>query len=241
MSALSAAILADSPILYWRMNTLSGAESDLGSGGHTLTYTGSPARGVQGIVPTDTDACVRFAAGSQYGSTPNVADLTFTSFPFSMACWVRFDSINAGGSQEFIAKGSFGNGGWEFRNRLGVFTLSYIGVADIISNFRPQVGIVYNFGVAARASGNTDFYVNGSKIFRSTTAGTPITNAQDCVLAQDSLKTGTDPLLGCLDEVSVYNTGLSDARFAAYWDAGNLDLDAQTALVLPETSQWKGA
>lgn len=217
MSFYSDTVLADSPLAYWPLNTAAGDETDLGSGGHTLTYVGTPTRAQPGLLVSDSDTCVRFDADSDYCSTPTTSDLTFLT-AFSAECWVKFDSIPGGLGIIFVAKGAGGGGGWAFYNRLGFVTLTLYGVADIISAFVPVINTIYHLVVVWRASGNTDFYVNYSKQ-NVATAGSPITNVQPTVVGQLSDFSGSTPL-GYVDEVALYGTALSDAQVLAHYKAG---------------------
>jgi hypothetical protein len=65
----AADVLALGPAGYWRMGAASGAEPDLGAGGHALTITGA-TRDVTGptALGADDDGAVSFDGASNFGS-----------------------------------------------------------------------------------------------------------------------------------------------------------------------------
>lgn len=223
MSAYSDAVLANNPLAYWRLDTTSGTETDLGSGGHTLTYThtsGSPTlRGEPGLLYNDPDTCAKFLAFSNACTTPTTSDLTFTSAPFSVECWFNSTSFDFSGSNTLVAKGSFGNGGWKLCQRLGFLSLGFFGVVDINSTLSVAINATYHAVAVYRASGNTDLYLNNVKN-NSGTGGTPTTNSQVTCISDESTNSGGSNFFGWIDEVAIYGSALSDADVATHYGIG---------------------
>jgi len=235
--SLNSEILADAPLLYHRLNTLSGTETDQGSGAHTLTYNneGAMTRQYPGLIGSDSDTAVLMdCLNGAYCSTPHTSDLTFTAAPFTVELLWRPTVIDAGNSHTLVGKGSFGNGGWMLQNRLGALALTFLGVVDIISTFVPVVNTTYHLVCAWRASGNTDFYVNNVKE-NIPTAGSPTTNSQQTTIGRDSTGAGNVDGASVFDELAIYNTGLLDARVSAHFAALSV---APTLLTLRSPLRW---
>ena len=234
----SSEVLADTPLAYWRLNTLSGTETDQGSGGHTLTFNNEAqmTRQSSGLIGSDSDTAVQMNSQSgAYLSTPNAADLIFTGGAFTAELWFRPTVIDAGQSYALVGQGGFTAGGWMLQNRLGVLALYFDGPGDIISTFVPVVNTTYHIAVAWRASGNTDFYVNNVKE-NITTAGTPVTTTHQAAVGAFGDTAGFRNGQGGFDEVAIYNTGLSDARVAAHFNAATAA--APTLRIIRSTLRW---
>jgi hypothetical protein len=81
-SAYSAAVLADSPLAYYRLGEASGTTmTDSSGNSRNGTYAGSPTLGAPGLVTGDSDTAVTFNGTSQqaqvaFGSWMNTTALT---------------------------------------------------------------------------------------------------------------------------------------------------------------------
>lgn len=93
--AYADAVLALTPIAYWRLGEASGTTATDSSGnGYHGTYTGTPTRGAAGLLPFEADTAVDFPnSDSSYMASPTIAAL---GTAFSIAAIIKPDSTAAG-------------------------------------------------------------------------------------------------------------------------------------------------
>ncbi|HEY8077912.1 MAG TPA: LamG domain-containing protein [Labilithrix sp.] len=116
-SAYRAAVLKDSPIVYWRMGVASGAPSvpDETGGAHTLFLQGNGhVYGVAGALAHDPDTAIGFDGVSAYALLQEADAVAFMGAqPFTVECFVKQTKA---GSSQFIVTNSMGSGssraGW---------------------------------------------------------------------------------------------------------------------------------
>jgi hypothetical protein len=90
-------VLADAPLIYWRLGDSSGTTAVDDSGnGIDGTYYNSPTLGVSGLI-VDADSAVNFAndASTDIKVDSGTWPTTDVTFPggFSLECWVNFDDL----------------------------------------------------------------------------------------------------------------------------------------------------
>lgn len=215
----SSEVLADSPILYWRLSSTVGTESDLGSGGHTATYNGTPTRGVAGLIPSDSDGAVSLPGGSStWVETPNVTDLRFTSGPWAVVAWIE-PSVYSG-YQVIVGCGAGGGLGYRFGLVGDELRITIPSVTDIVST---SVNLTGRHHVAAvfRADADVDFYKDGAFIETVVNASVPTSNTT-ANFHVGITNSATEAFTGKIDEVAVYSSGISAARILAHYNAAQI-------------------
>jgi hypothetical protein len=87
-SFYAGAVVALSPISYWRLGESSGSSGVDVMGRAALTYIGSIVKGEPGVVGRDTDTSVRFTADGDYARAATLEAHRLTT-AFSVVAWVR--------------------------------------------------------------------------------------------------------------------------------------------------------
>ena len=223
MSAYSDAVLALSPVAYWRLGEPSGTIADNAEGTAALdgTYTNSPTLGVAGLLTRDPNTAVAFTiAGQNYVTVPDHASLK-PSGAISICGW--FQSSSTATYNQYVRKGDAGAGGYILRTEM---TTGYAGAYLIDS-----VGQKQTFGTVNLCDGNRHFlamtgngttlrlYVDGLEIGSGTACGAPVYDTAALTLggwpnASPQWVTATQ------DEWAVFGTALSGVQIAALYALG---------------------
>ena len=222
------AVLATNPISYWRLGEASGTVAVDEMGANNGTYIGAPTLGVAGLLASDPDTAVAFAAAStQYVSIAGVAlaagDWTVYAIvhPTSYAGVVNgiFAGEPAGVSLEFVT---------------GVLTVSCSGVSNAAgSTASTPTGATYHVAATyVLATHTLTYYVNG------VAAGTSTYNPSWSATAKTAIiglfdTFGDFPFDGTIDEPAIWNRALSAAEVAALYAAGTTA--PSTAMTEPES------
>lgn len=216
----SAAVLADSPVGYWRLGDASGTTmADSSGGGHDGTYTGSPTLGATGLLTGDSDKAVVFNGSSQYAQVPAGAWMRGeSSDDYTIECLVKYTgsatyipiSWYAVGTK--IAEIATPSGGVEFIPYNTTGTGTTIVAPGTYNDGKPHMFTV------TRAGNLCTLYVDGVSAASAT-----VSSAQGATTA--SLTIGNRGTIdshwfaGTIDEVSLYNHALTSTRIAAHYTA----------------------
>lgn len=210
-------VLADAPLIYWRLGEASGTvAADASGNGHTGTYLNSPTLGVTGLQTSDADTAISTDGVSDQGvqsASITAADYPLftleclinpTSFVFGLGALCGWDDLqmyvsNAGGVKVtagwwMIGSGSDGSDS-----------------VDVATGATNHVAIVYD---------GTDaiVYIDGTAVAsRPVSAGASL-GSDPFWAATDSFD---DNYLGVLDEVAFYDSALSAGRIAAHYAAAS--------------------
>jgi len=218
MSAYSDVVLADSPIVYYRLGEPSGTTADNaeGTAARDGTYVNTPTLGVAGLLTGDADTAVTVNGSTQYIYVADQAALDFGNGPLTYELW--FKNADTAKNQWLMAKGTQ-TAGLYYTATTGVIAwrsygwgpgaTSSIGIAD--TNRHHIVG-------TKDTSNNWLLYIDG--VDRTTYAGVTDTASSATDLYIGTCSDLTDYADGTLDEVAVYNTLLSPTRIAAHYTAG---------------------
>lgn len=202
-----AAVMADTPRAFYKMQDTSGNPQDSsGNGLHITTTTGSPNY-ASGLGPFTSWRCI--GCGPSVGFS-RAAVQTQTD-NFTMEMWMDLNSISGNGK---IPLGTFGSG-----QAIGIDTDRKIfgsafgvGVLADAAAALPSAG-TWTHIVVLRRSGTWEYYLNGAvdTANAGTTApsGTPTTTQ----IHNQSQITCNYAM------VAIYNTALSSARIAAHYAA----------------------
>jgi hypothetical protein len=249
----SAAVLADSPVGYWRLGEFSGTNADDSSGNNRDgTFTG-PVLGVRGALP-ENNAAARFDGSNDYVDMGNVSAFAFTG-AFSVEAWVKFTS--ATGQRVIANKSNFETTavGWSLfmdsgvhAGSIGFFVRATL-LTVLVDINTHSAGGHYNDGlwhhVVATWTGDTTvngakLYVDGALVVQGTAAagaaGTPAVPMRVGIGSNGT--TSTFAWAGDIDEVALYGAVLSAARVLAHYTAGSWT-NVRTDVVAAESIRWK--
>lgn len=223
-STYRAAVLADSPVGYWRLGDAAGSTTchDETGHGHDGAVIGGVTLGARGALANDTDTAARFDGTS--GTIDLGTTFTFTAgAPFSWEVWVKPSVLDAS-YRPFLSSMTFDNQGnpvdgsymvaysvgrqtFGFERYRGGTSVIAIDTGDLQAN-------AWTYIVATSdATGHGVVYVNGVPSSSDVNQGSVPAYAASTIL-------GT-LLRGELDEVAIYDHPLSAAAVAAHWSAAS--------------------
>jgi len=238
-SVYAQAVLADTPVGYWRLDERTASSTtvqDLGSATPTVlaggltgavmprngVAVGTPTREVPGTLSDDPNNAYTFDGSSQYVQIADADDWSVfrSGVPGSMECWFN-PSTSPLTDQSPVAKGTTAAFEWSVL-RNGVVTSFVVrnAAGSSIANIAlgsTAIGTWYHLvvtwdGTTART------YVNGVAGATSTLSGTytPGTGMLNIGRRADA----SQYFPGSVDEVAIYATQLSAARVLAHYNAG---------------------
>lgn len=216
MSAYTAAVLADSPASYWRMDDTTTTMADTQaavSGTYTTPYTQSQPS----LISSDADTCVLFSngratAGLNYGFPVKAA---FTAEAWVKNTIVSSDAIN----RRFVGAESASLTGWCVLYNASTTTIAFVrGGGTTISYTSATVGATFHV-VATYDGTSMRLYINGALVAGPTaSAGSIAAQSTNFTIACQAFNTN-NPFNGNVDEVAVYTSALSAARVLAHYSA----------------------
>lgn len=229
-SGYEAEVLADSPLLYWRLGESSGTTAADNSGnGRDGTYVGSPTLGSTSLLASDADTCVDIATPSSqrveigYGSWVNVADLT-------VELWANFDDVS-GALRIITSRWNLISTWLQFNMQIASGVLKWevhtsTGTKTVTGPSLSNSTTYHLVGVFDSAANESRLYVNKTE-YKVSTTGTlsTSTNVNSWVdingIRGDSSGgwTGAYPMDGRVDEFAFYDSALSSTRISAHYDA----------------------
>ena len=230
LKSYQAAVMADSPLGYWRLGDGSGTTmADSSGNSRNGTYTGSPSFGVGGLLVGDTDTAVSLNGSSQYGNV-SVALLPNPTTAISVEALIQ-PSGGAGTYRSFIARDFVGTNG-PFRLRINnanklEWLVWHSGITVLTSATSIVVGTTYHV-VATYDGANMNLYING--LLDATVAATGALNTASEDFWVGKYQAG-ELFPGVIDEVSYYHTALSATRVAAHFNASQAHLEATPLFV----------
>jgi len=225
--AYAAAVLADSPVGYWRLGESSGTTmTDSSGNGHDGTYVNTPTLGQTGAVPGNTSALFT-AASTQRGVVTDRAALDITG-ALTLEAWVNCASYssNRGVIAKYVTTSNQrgyvmtvnGSG-----NVLTVFSSN--GSATKVTTTAAVIGLNTwrHVAVVYIPSTSIEIYIDGvSSILDTTSIPAAIfSNTADLWIGLQAISAVGNSWDGLLDECAVYNTALTSARIAAHYAARN--------------------
>lgn len=240
MSAYSDAVLADTPVGYWRLGEASGDCADSSGNSYTAVAHGTgPTYGVASAIASD--AANKAITGTYNQNcivtTETGGSLQFGTGDFTVECWMK---VGASGTNAFAAVykgGESGVSGW----RVGLDTADKVkillGDTDSyregnVSNAIADVTIWHHIVVAFDRDGNAIGYLDGS----ATGVNYSISARSKTVDSATGVHLGWVNVSGktvSVDEVAVYTGLLSSARIAAHYAAAT----AATTTFIPGIMQ----
>jgi hypothetical protein len=254
-SDYGAAVLADSPVSYWRLGETSGttAHDQLGvneatiSGGFTLGQPG-PMSG-DGSIET-TNAYI----------TPGTPESLNPTGAFTIEFWAKVSTAAAsncagnpsGGICAFYGRGGYGP--YIAMESNGTVRETVSGGGSVTSPVSYGDGI-WHYYVFSRSATTLSLYVDGQLAAATTASSAANTADPGRYTTIANGECGCQPLVGNIAEVAFYKYALSTAQVAAHWAAANitgssgggpgLSLGVSTSAVTkfpgsPTSSGWPG-
>jgi hypothetical protein len=217
------AVLADSPLSYWRLGEASGTlAADASGNGRNATYGGGVTLGAAGALTGDLDT-----AASLDGNDDYLIDNPFPGYPssaISVEFWMK-SSDTTKQSAAFSYATTNDDNELQLRDYRN-FTVFRGSTRSLTTGVSANDGAWHQIDLTWRSSdGQLLLYKDGALAYSGTLAsGLPMTVGGSVVLGQDQDTVGggfdpTQAFLGSMDEVSVYPTVLSAARVQAHYQA----------------------
>ena len=221
----SSEVLADSPLLYLRLDETSGTTcANAGSLGGNATAVGTVTRNLASAHAGLGVCCELEGVGANdYISYPDTAALDITG-DVTYECWASLDDFSD--SHILMTKNSDAGG----------TTGGYVFFVVLNRNIRVSVGVTTIFQVATAWPASTAWhhvaftrvgnlytiYLDGASIGSTTNAIAIAATPEPFLVGVYKLAGGFQQGLdGKIDEVAVYNTGLSAARILAHYNAAS--------------------
>jgi hypothetical protein len=252
------AVLADSPIAYWRLGETNspsnGATAFDYVGGHNGTYTNT-VLGAAGYRAYDPDTAATFGSGFTTDShVQNIQGIDFaaptnSNSSFSVECWVLGSSTAVTTDAGLVTRGA-GNSGEQFNLDLGAPSHGFrffVRRADtntmlVNGTLGPSSTTWHHVvGVANEAQGRVFLYVDGvlnNSAGGPTNAGIMTNWSGDAVSigarrSTSASATYNNQFFGTMDEVAIYNYALSSTQVLNHYFAAGV---APTVLLPPATT-----
>jgi hypothetical protein len=221
----SAAVIADSPVSYWRLGEASGSAAADERGVNPGAYVNSPTLGQASLLTTDTtNKAVGFDGTNDNVRVANSATLGLSS-PLSLEAWIKPASLPASGAfASILTKAE--SYSLQFNGPRLEFTVIQSGTRRRLQ--APSGAIVAGqaYHVVGTYDGATQrLYVNGVQVASAALSGPA--SASSSPLYIGSWNGSTEFFKGTIDEAAVYGATLSAARVAAHYGAATSS--AQTA------------
>lgn len=211
-------VMADGPIAYWRMNTVTGTTLlDETDNNYDGTLNNTPTLNEVGFLVNDDDTAMSFVgANSEYVGFGDVLDFERTD-PFSIELMINTN--DAGSPVAIIGKLS-GTTGWEYCLRAGKPELQLVNTGGDVNALRATTvsktvndstthHIVLTYDGSSKAAG-VNFYIDGVAQGITTLSDTLTATTLSAVALQIAVRpSGSTYLDATLDEISIYDYEMS--------------------------------
>jgi hypothetical protein len=242
----SAAVLADHPLAYYRLNESGSLLADISTNSGSLGATGNATNfpgaghGVPGAIVGDTNTALTYSAidtNSDDGGVPTIIPynpVLNTSGPFTVEAWLRPTEEGAGNAQcpLFNCQASTEDFGWDFYQRASVAGSGQQGWEFYMNNATgarvgDAVGGTYTVGqwgylvaVYDATAGTATLYVNGAQVAQSTGITGYVPNPSYPMSIGGYSDGSQNPFVGDIDEFAYYTNALSSSQILAHYQNG---------------------
>jgi hypothetical protein len=217
-SAYRSAVLADTPLAYWRLGETTGIVAADQLGAHHGTYANNPSLGRPGALFGDPDTAVGFDGISQYVQV--LSDAALNPSTFSVEVWARptggAGTYRGAMASRFYPQGwslylAAGNA-WEFWLNSGTGMISVAGGTSALNAWQHVVGTFD--GTTAR------LYVNGVAVASGAVGAAYQPQARNPLEIGQSEPGSNFFFPGQLDEPAVYGRALSVTQIQNHYRVG---------------------
>lgn len=214
-STYGLAVMADSPVLYWRLGEASGTTAgDTSGNARAGTISGTPTMGTTGLLVSDANTAITFD-----GVNDKVvyASSVLTSSPaVSFECWVKISA--APSSTKYLADGNNVLLGVDSSGRLQaeVWMFAY----NLVQGPVITDGAAHHIVVTAGGSvDKTDLWVDGIRYVTTSLLNSGTLSVPQ--LTVGNYRSSSYWVTGVIDEVAVYSTRLSKSRIRMHYSLGS--------------------
>lgn len=216
-ASYSAAVLADSPVSYWRLGDAGTTAADAG-GANNGSYFNGAVTGSPSLLGADAaNAAVGLDGVNDHVRIANSASLALSS-QLSIEAWIKPSSIPAAGQfRSVVTKPE--SYSLQFNGPRLEFTIMQFGVRQRLQAPLGAIQAGSTYHVVGTFDGATRrLYVNGVQVASAALTGGATSNSQGLFIG--SWSGSNEFFAGSVDEVAVYNSALSASRVAAHRTAG---------------------
>lgn len=217
------AVLSGGPVGYWRLDEASGSSAaDLSGRGNTGTYGGSYALGQPGALTDDPDTAVAFLGSPVNGNmlVPHSSSLGYGD-DVSYEAWVKLTSLppSTSSGSNVITKNV---GSMLMRiYPTGIVALRKSGGSELAhSGVALTPDGQYHQLVGTKSGATIHLYIDGVDVTTAVANQSLTVNTSQLVIGHNPVSTN-DGLDGSIDEVAVFDHGLSAADVARHYNAGS--------------------
>lgn len=245
----SSEVLADSPIVYWRLGEASGTTTmvDSSGNGHDETYSTGVTLGAPSLLTSTPTTAATFLAAdtfSAWASWQNAASIT-------VEAWIK---TSASGIRAILDRDTLttANRAWQFRLNAGKLEFVRVGnAAGSLSAVTATSPGTVNNGAAHHVVATYDgtsirLYIDGALVTTTTASGgvrQPTTSTKFGIGVSHAVGGSgvTAQFDGVIDEAAYYGTALSGARILAHYNAGVASASAVELTLAGTTQRRTGA
>jgi Concanavalin A-like lectin/glucanases superfamily/Fibronectin type III domain len=216
-ASYSAAVLADSPVSYWRLGDAGTTAADA-RGVNNGSYFNGAVTGSPSLLGADaSNAAVALDGVNDHVRVPSSASLALSS-QLSIEAWIKPSTIPAAGQfKSVVTKPE--SYSLQFNGPRLEFTIMQFGVRQRLQAPLGAVQAGSTYHVVGTFDGATRrLYVNGVQVASAALTGGATANSQGLFIG--SWSGSNEFFAGAVDEVAVYSSALSASRVAAHRTAG---------------------
>jgi hypothetical protein len=211
-------VLADAPLVYWKLDETSGATAADSSGyNRSFTWSGTPGLGTAPLIGSGTAVTLSGDDSAQVGGTSSWVNRT----QYSVECW--FSSTATASQYLVLHYQSVSSGSWGLQlNRSGT-AAGTLTARNYATNVQVTTPTAVNDGV-----GHHVVMVQDATTLRLYVDGTEVASAASAAANPDwwnvyigQYHNGSEKFVGTLDEIAYYGGPLSATRVQAHYNAGD--------------------
>ena len=229
-SAYALAVLADAPLVYWRMGIRQGTvvPDATGHGNDLVLHVGTETLGLPGAIANDGDTAIGFDGTTSWAAATDAGPFQFAGrAPFTLECWAKFVPSSFAGYYEHLMGESVGDqtqrSGYIFYTApaaSGATPPTAAFEVDIPGTQQGAYGAItsptsYAHYVAVFDGTNATVYENGQQVAQAAITGDQAARTADLMVGADHGPTAF--FSGAIDEVAIYDKALTQPALAHHY------------------------